>query len=144
MTSKLLNKISAYIKDNEGLRLKPYLCSAGKMTIGYGRNLDGMGISRVEANMLLTNDLARCLDELVEIFGLDFYKMPENVQQVLVDMIFNLGKPSFLQFKKMIAAVKAEVYGLASREIRDSRYARVDVPDRAHYNAWLMDDGKEI
>jgi len=34
----------ALIRD-EALRLKPYRCTAGKLTIGVGRNLDDRGIS---------------------------------------------------------------------------------------------------
>jgi lysozyme len=45
------------LKKHEGLRLKPYRCSADKLTIGYGRNLDDVGISEEEAEMLLLNDL---------------------------------------------------------------------------------------
>jgi lysozyme len=40
---------------HEGLRLKPYLCPAGKLTIGIGRNLEGKGITKQEAVMLLEN-----------------------------------------------------------------------------------------
>lgn len=41
------------IKLHEGLRLKPYKCPAGKLTIGYGLNLDG-GITKEEAEILLS------------------------------------------------------------------------------------------
>ena len=35
--------------DHEDIKLKPYRCSAGKLTIGVGRNLDDNGITRAEA-----------------------------------------------------------------------------------------------
>ena len=42
---------------HEGVRLKPYLCTAGKTTIGVGRNLDDVGITREEADMMLDGDI---------------------------------------------------------------------------------------
>ena len=41
----------------EGLRLKPYVDTAGKLSIGVGRNLDDKGISKTEADFLLADDL---------------------------------------------------------------------------------------
>ena len=40
MTEALMNRIKAQLVRHEGLRLKPYRCSAGRLTIGIGRNLD--------------------------------------------------------------------------------------------------------
>ena len=36
------DELLAQVKIEEGLRLKTYLCPAGRRTIGYGRNLDAM------------------------------------------------------------------------------------------------------
>ena len=44
---------------HEGLRLFPYRCSAGKLSIGVGRNLDDVGITRDEAEFMLDGDIAR-------------------------------------------------------------------------------------
>jgi len=40
MEAKLLERIKEQLVRHEGLRLKPYRCSAGRLTIGIGRNLD--------------------------------------------------------------------------------------------------------
>ena len=40
MEDTLLERIKKQLVRHEGLRLKPYRCTAGKLTIGYGRNLD--------------------------------------------------------------------------------------------------------
>jgi lysozyme len=42
---------------DEGLRLKPYRCTAGALTIGVGRNLDARGITEAEARFMLANDM---------------------------------------------------------------------------------------
>jgi GH24 family phage-related lysozyme (muramidase) len=36
---------------HEGLRLKPYLCPAGKLTIGIGRNLEARNFPQAAAQM---------------------------------------------------------------------------------------------
>jgi len=113
--------IKDFIIKHEGLKLKPYTCPAGKLTIGVGRNIEDNGISEDEAMILLENDIKRCEAELVDIFT-EFYTYPENVQIALIDMIFNLGKTRFLQFKKMIQAIKDKDFLKASKEARNSRW----------------------
>ena len=47
---------------DEGLKLEPYRCSSGKLTIGVGRNLEQRGITKEEAIHLLCNDIYRIKD----------------------------------------------------------------------------------
>ena len=115
--------IKDFIIKHEGLKLKPYTCPAGKLTIGVGRNIEDNGISEDEAMILLENDIKRCEAELVDIFT-EFYTYPENVRIALIDMIFNLGKTRFLQFKKMIQAIKERDFLKASKEARNSRWCK--------------------
>jgi len=51
---------------DEGIRLKPYLCPAGKTTIGVGRNLDDVGITEDEAMEMLENDIERVKSQLAK------------------------------------------------------------------------------
>ena len=60
MTEALMNRIKAQLVRHEGLRLKPYRCTAGKLTIGIGRNLDDRGISLKEAYAMLERDILNC------------------------------------------------------------------------------------
>ena len=104
-----------------GLRLTPYHCPAGKLTIGVGSNLEDKGITEQEALTLLGNDIEECRRDLEEIFqGFDL--LPEPVQLVLVDMRFNLGPNRFRNFKRMIAAVKNQDFNGAAAEMKDSRW----------------------
>ena len=57
MKANLLERIKEQLVRHEGLRLKPYRCSAGKLTIGIGRNLDDCGISQSETYVMLINDI---------------------------------------------------------------------------------------
>ena len=121
----MVNYIKAFdlLIKHEGLRLKPYKCPAGKLTIGVGRNIEENGISEEEAYYLLKNDIDRCINELKEIFE-DFDELPENVKLALIDMIFNLGKPRFLKFKKMIEAIKDRDFKRAALEAKNSHWCR--------------------
>ena len=108
---------------HEGLRLKPYKDSVGKLTIGVGRNLDDVGISKIEAMYMLQHDIQRSENELREIF-LKYDELPENVKIALIDMIFNLGKPRFLKFKKMIQAIKDKDFKKAAEEAKNSKWCK--------------------
>jgi lysozyme len=133
--------VKDYIKLNEGLRLKPYRCSANKLTIGYGRNLEDVGISKKEAEFLLADDIGECFNSLLHIFNhILFSKLTYNRQMVLVDLIFNLGNTKFLGFEKMIQAIKDNDFEEASLQILDSNYAR-QLPNRSGNNAKLMREG---
>jgi lysozyme len=117
----MINKIKDFIIKHEGVSLKPYYCPAGKLSIGVGRNLQDNGITYDEVVYLLENDIDRCIRELRTIFK-DFDELPENIQIVLIDMIFNLGKTRFLKFKKMIQAIKDRDFKKASEEAKNSRW----------------------
>ena len=132
-----------WIKNHEGLKLKPYKDTVGKLTIGVGRNLDDVGISEDEAFLMLVNDVNRCESELIEIFGKDeFLSYPEPVRVVLYDMIFNLGKSRFLKFINMIQAVKDKNWYVVVREMKNSKWCR-QLPKRCNDNSNLILDWLE-
>ena len=127
-----MRKIIDYIKVNEGLELKPYKCTAGKFTIGYGRNLDDVGITKNEAEYLLGNDIQLCITDLKEIFeNFDTYSI--NQRTALIDMRFNLGLNGFEKFKKFIKNVKNKDWEKAAKEIKNSKYYK-QVKNRAERN----------
>lgn len=107
---------------HEGLELKAYKCTAGKITIGVGRNVEELGITHDEAMYLLSNDIQRVVDELLA--NVDCYNSLSDVRKsVLIDMCFNLGISRFLQFKNFLAAVERGDWTDAAREMLDSRWA---------------------
>jgi len=135
-----LKKIKDQLIFHEGLRLKPYHCSAGKLTIGIGRNLEDKGITEKEALMLLENDIQECIKDLKTIFT-EFDMLPESVQSVLVDMRFNLGHKGFRKFKNMIKAVRQQDFNQAAAEMKDSRWY-YQVGKRAERLTKMMEDSK--
>ncbi len=108
---------------DEGLRLKPYSCTAGKLTIGVGRNLDDVGITRDEALALLDNDIARVKAETQKAFpwfgGLDDVR-----RDVVANMVFNLGLSRFSQFHQTIAAIARGDYATAADQMLKSQWAK--------------------
>ena len=117
-----INSFEDQLIDHEGLELKPYHCTADKLTIGVGRNIQDRGITEDEARYLLKNDIKIVEDELLTrqpvVAGLDSVR-----QRVLVDMGFNLGLPILMKFQNMWSAIENEDYHEAARQMMDSRWA---------------------
>ena len=79
------------------------------------------------------------IDEAKKIFpNLD--ELPEEAQQVIVNMTFNMGRPRLSQFKKFIAGVNAGDWNKAAVEMMDSRWAK-QVGRRADNLAKAMENG---
>jgi lysozyme len=107
---------------DEGLRLKPYRCTAGKLTIGVGRNLDDVGISEKEAMEMLKNDIDKLTNDgriknIIEGHS-------QIRQGVILNMAFNLGIEGLLRFKRMISAFREGDYETAAHEMEDSAWFR--------------------
>lgn len=130
--------ISQLIID-EGLQLKPYTDSVGKLTIGVGRNLNDVGISEDEARALLNNDVQRTQNALDAAFPL-WRSLSENRQAVICNMAFNMGVSRVLDFRKMIHAIQAADFLGAAREMLNSEWAR-QVGKRADRLAEAMRNG---
>lgn len=126
----------ADLKLDEGLRLKPYRDTVGKLTIGIGRNLDDVGISEAEAEYLCNNDVDRTIEEMNRLMPW-WQTLDEPRQRVLLNMGFNLGVPGLLKFKNTLAAVRASRYNDAAKGMLASKWAR-QVGDRAKRLAELM------
>lgn len=115
------------IKD-EGYREKPYKDTKGNYTIGVGfligRTINDLKLSRKTIEFMLQEQIEICISELVEIFGIDDFHCWQLPRQVaLVSMIYNLGKPNFLGFRKMIQAIKLGQWLAASNECLKSQWA---------------------
>lgn len=111
------------LRRDEGLRLKPYTDSVGKLTIGYGHNLDDLGISEHIASSILEEDFTNALIDLNR--SLPWWKtLSEPQRRGLLNMAFNLGLPRLLKFKKMLAALKRGNSDRAASEAIDSKWAK--------------------
>jgi lysozyme len=133
-----LNALVKELTRDEGMRKKPYKCTAGKVTIGIGRNLDDVGVSEEEALYLLKNDIKKAYEEAIKF---DWYhKLSSPRKRVIINMMLNLGAPRFKKFKKTIRYISVGDYGSASTEMLDSAWAN-QVGPRAKRLSTLMKNG---
>lgn len=125
----LYDQVKDDLKRDEGSRLKPYRCTAGKLTIGIGRNLDDKGISQQEAEYMLENDIYECVDNLNRM--LPWWKSkPEPVKRVLLNMCFNLGIAGLMKFENTLRFIESNEYARAADNMLLSKWA-TQVGERA-------------
>lgn len=121
--------LRAELVRDEGIRLFPYRDTAGKITIGIGRNLSDVGVSSAEVQAMWLADVDRATAGLDR--ALPWWRtLSEDRQRVMVNMAFNMGIPKLLTFKRMLSAVKAGQYQAAAAEMLDSEWSR-QVGERA-------------
>lgn len=141
MPESLKNRIKAQLVRHEGLKLKPYRCTAGKLTIGIGRNLDDCGISQKEAYAILDRDIQDCEQRLLEEIPNIYNNLDEVRQSVLLNMCFNLGIKGLLEFKNTLAFIGAGDWERAANNMLASKWAK-QVGRRAIELSELMRKGK--
>ncbi|MBU9282345.1 lysozyme [Burkholderia multivorans] len=123
---------------DEGRRLKPYVDTVGKTTIGVGRNLTDVGITDAECDLLLSNDIDRTVAWLDR--NLPWWRQLDAVRQrVIVNMAFNMGG-SLLTFTNTLAAMKRGDYAAAADGMLASKWA-TQVGARATRLAAMMRSG---
>jgi lysozyme len=135
MNDKLLESV----KMHEGLRLRAYQDTLGVWTVGYGRNLQELEISPAIAEQWLKEDLwdaQRDARSIPEWEHLDTVAR----RNVIIEMVFNIGKPRLLLFKRMWEAIRLQDWQLAAHEMLDSKWAD-QVGQRARTLAHIMGKG---
>jgi lysozyme len=111
----MLEKATEIIARHEGLRLKPYTDSVGKLSIGYGRNLDDVGISEAEAKEMLKSDVMSAYRDAKKFDW--FYELNGPRRAAIINMVFNLGLPRFKRFSKTLDYMADADYAAAAAEI---------------------------
>lgn len=129
----MYDNIKKMLIKNEGLVCQPYHCSAGKLTIGVGRNLESNGISEDEALYLLENDIKRVTANLDKTWAV-WRTFPEKAQLVCIDMTYQMGITGFMNFRQTRALMEMGCWLEASEEVLRSKYA-IQTPNRAAYNS---------
>ncbi len=151
-----IKEICRRIEFHEGYRANPYLCTAGKKTIGIGRNLearpfttqelyviqDPNNITREEAIWLLKEDIIDLIVQITKRIPV-YSKLDRERSYALVDMCYQMGIDGVKKFNKMLMALDEKVWGRAFIECLDSKYAK-DTPVRAKRIAWLLKTGEWI
>ena len=129
---ELTDDLKARVRLHEGVRTQMYLDSLGKATIGIGhlikphereRYAEGVEISMDEVEELFEMDLNRAAagaESLIkECIGHD---LPPHIEEVILEMVFQLGTTGVSKFKKFWKALRIKDWKTAASEMKDSRW----------------------
>ena len=118
------------IKMEEGYRSSVYLDTLEKPTIGYGFLIDSLELQEDICQLILM----RKLEKLIKTIKFNFKwfdDMPEKIQDVVINICYQLGVSGFSKFKKTIQFMKNKQWDKASVEMLDSKWAKDQTPQRA-------------
>ena len=128
-----VDKLREQLKIDEGVKYEIYNDHLGYPTFGIGHLVTeqdeeygkptGTPVSEQRVNDVFDNDVAIYMSEAKKVFpNLD--QLPDEAQQVIVNMTFNMGAPRLAKFKKFIAGVNNSDWNTAAVEMMDSRWAK--------------------
>ena len=127
------------LKVDEGCVNSIYLDHLNLPTLGIGHLINewdeeygkpvGTPVSEERVNELFDKDVQVTIEECEQLFG-NFQELPEEVQQILANMMFNLGRPRLSKFRKLCKAVAERNWQECAAQMYDSKW-RTQVPNRA-------------
>lgn len=134
-----IDQLREELKIDEGVKYEIYLDHLGLPTFGighlvlesdeeYGKPI-GTFVSEERVNECFARDVEIVLSECKILFP-SFDSLPEEVQLIIANMMFNMGRPRLSKFKKFIAAVAISNWQEAANQMVDSRWYK-QVTNRA-------------
>lgn len=128
-----IERVQKQLELDEGVEHRIYLDHLGLATFGIGHlvltsdpefSLEiGTPVTPERVATAFAEDLAIAENECKVLYYF-WEELPEEVQEILVNMMFNLGRPRLSKFKKMNAHIEDENWRCAAVEGRDSRWYR--------------------
>jgi len=128
-----LDKLREEIKYDEGSVNKIYLDHLGLATFGIGHLVTewdeeygwevGTDVSEDRCNEVFDTDIQIVLSDCDRLYP-DFNELPEEVQRIIANMMFNMGRPRLSKFKGMKRGVDARDWNAAADEMVDSKWYR--------------------
>ena len=130
-----IEKLREQLEIDEGVVHEIYLDHLGYPTFGIGHLVtdtdpefgSDVGTAVTEARCIeaFDKDVETVLSDCKTLYP-DFDSLPEEVQQIIANMMFNMGRPRLTKFKMMKAAVDEGKWNDAADQMIDSRwYAQV-------------------
>lgn len=120
--------VEAMMIDEEGEKLKMYLDTRGKWTVGVGHNLSDKPISQSVSRMMFMEDLSDAIQDVRHLCSV-YDELSRPRQLVLINMAFNLGRARLSKFVHFLDALHRYDWDEAANQILDSEAAR-DLPSR--------------
>tara|TARA_E500000318_G_scaffold60644_1_gene56270 strand:+ start:319 stop:786 length:468 start_codon:yes stop_codon:yes gene_type:complete len=147
-----LIKLKNELAKDEGIKYELYLCTENHLTGGIGHLITewdkdyygqpvGTSIPEEQVNEWFERDIETTINDCKLLFS-QFDNLPEDIQHVLANMCFQLGRPRLSKFKNMIAAVENNDWEKMADEMEDSRWFRqtknrakrlIAIVDRQYY-----------
>jgi lysozyme len=134
-----ISKLKDQLIIDEGVRYSTYLDHLSLKTCGIGHlcredepeyDLElGAEISEDRVTELFEQDIQSVIQDCKKVYD-DWDKLPEEVKQIVANMMFNLGRPRYSKFRKHIQAVMDGRWQESANQMRDSRWYR-QVTNRA-------------
>jgi len=124
------------ITRHEGLRLKPYVDTVGKITIGVGHNLTDNGLTLAQVEDIFQSDVLEAHTDLQRVLPWVAGLTPIR-QEVFVELVFNLGITDLAQFHTFLNLAQADDWNGASADLLTTKWSR-QVKGRAIELAHLL------
>lgn len=120
-----MNNLIQKIKLSEGFVATTYKDHLGFDTIGFGTKLP---LSQDEAELILKHRLNSKISSILQAKPI-VLTLTQDRQEVIFEMVYQLGVRGCLNFKKMWAAIEAGDFMEAAHQMQDSRWYR-QTPNR--------------
>tara|TARA_Y100001938_G_scaffold137444_1_gene201636 strand:- start:30585 stop:30992 length:408 start_codon:yes stop_codon:yes gene_type:complete len=124
-----MKNLKKSVKLSEGFRDKVYKCTEGYDTIGYGFAIKDLVLEEDICDIILERKLSSLIKRVHSKFPF-VEDLPEEAQEVVYEMCYQLGLGGFSKFKKTIQFLRLGNYSACSLEMLDSRWAK-QTPNRA-------------
>jgi lysozyme len=130
-----LEQLKERIKIHEGFCDTVYKDTLGKRTIGYGHLCtdneeweDGKAYTIEYLNDVFEGDFNEAVRQTEQLIG--NLVLHKEANEIIIEMVFQLGMSGVSKFKKMWAALKDQNYTEAANQMLDSKWAK-QTPNRA-------------
>ena len=134
-----IEKLRKQLEIDEGIKHDIYLDHLGLPTFGIGHLITdadpesgqevGTAISDERVRQAFEADVVSVIEDCNKLYN-DFDELPEEVQQIIANMMFNMGRTRLSKFRGMKRGVDARDWNAAANEMVDSRWYR-QVTNRA-------------
>ena len=135
-----IDELRAEIAKDEGKVNSVYLDHLSLKTVGIGHLVNewdeeydkpvGTPVSEERVNELFAKDIEVTISECKELFD-NFNDLPEEVQKICANMMFNMGRPRLSKFKMFRAALANKNWSECAVQMEDSRWHK-QVTNRAN------------
>ena len=135
-----IDKLREELKEDEGCKYEIYLDHLGLPTFGIGHLVTewdqeyekevGTEVSEERVNNCFVADIHGTIKDCNILYS-NFSEIPGEVQLILANMMFNLGRPRLSKFVRMREAVNKGDWQEAKIQMLDSKWAK-QVPNRAN------------